>query len=181
MKDKKTITISLSLVPMVLVCLLFIHAVASPDPKGPFLVKRVVDGDTIVLQDGRHIRYLGINTPERGEPWWEEARDYNAQKVGGQLVTLEFGQDREDGFGRALAYVSVEGEMANAQLLKAGLAHLFVLEPITYYHLFRRLQEEARYRAWGSGGKTDSQDRSRSRHFMPMPRGTTGKISTGST
>jgi micrococcal nuclease len=153
MKDKKTITISLSLVPIVLACLLFIPPVASQDPKGPFLVKRVVDGDTIVLADGRHIRYVGINTPEGGEPWWEEARDYNAQKVGGKLVTLEFGQVREDVYGRALAYVSVEGEMANAQLLKAGLAHLFVLEPIAYYHLFRRLQEEARAKGLGIWGK----------------------------
>ena len=45
--------------------------------------------------------------------------------------------------------------MVNAELLRAGLAHLFVLEPITYYHHFRRLQEEARTRGlgiWGSNG-----------------------------
>jgi micrococcal nuclease len=153
MKDKKTITISRSLVLIVLACLLFIPPVASQDQKGPFLVKRVVDGDTIVLADGRHVRYIGINTPERGEAFWKEAKDYNTQQVGGKLVTLEFGQVREDAYGRALAYCSVEGEMANAQLLKAGLAHLFVLEPITYYHLFRRLQEEARAQGLGIWGK----------------------------
>ena len=156
MKDKKAITISLFLVPIalaVLACFLFVPPVASQDPKGPFQVKRVVDGDTIVLADGRHIRYVGINTPERGEPWWEEARDYNAQKVGGKMVTLEFGQVREDVYGRALAYCSVGDEMVNAELLKAGLAHLFVLEPITYYHLFRRLQEEARAQGLGIWGK----------------------------
>jgi micrococcal nuclease len=158
MKDKKTITISLYLVPIVLACLLFIPPVASPqtqDPKGSFLVKRVVDGDTIMLADGRYVRYVGINTPEHGEPLWEEARDYNAQKVGGKLVTLEFGQVKEDTYGRTLAYVSVEGKMANAELLKAGLAHLFVLEPITYYHQFLRLQDEARTKGlgiWGRGG-----------------------------
>jgi micrococcal nuclease len=155
MKDKRTVTISLSLVPIVLVCFLFITPVASQDPKGPFLVKRVVDGDTIVLADGRYVRYVGINTPEHGEPLWEEARDYNAQQVGGKLVTLEFGQVTEDTYGRTLAYVSVEGEMANAALLQAGLAHLFVLEPITYYHYFQRLQEEARTQGlgiWGRGG-----------------------------
>lgn len=149
MKDKRTVTISLSLVPIVLVCFLFITPVASQDPKGPFLVKRVVDGDTIVLADGRRIRYIGINTPERGEPLWEKARDYNAQKVGGKLVTLEFGQVTEDTYGRTLAYVSVEGEMVNASLLQAGLAHLFVLEPITYYHHFQRMQEEARTKQLG--------------------------------
>ena len=153
MKDKNTITIALVLVPIVLVCLLFITPVALPDPKGPFLVKRVVDGDTIVLADGRHVRYIGINTPERGEPLWADARDYNAQKMEGKPVSLEFGQVRGDTYGRTLAYVSVEGEMVNAQLLKAGWAHLFVLEPITYYHYFRRLQEEARAQQLGIWGK----------------------------
>src|SRR4030042_35655 len=102
------------------------------DIGGPFRVKRVVDGDTIVLADGRHIRYLGINTPEHGEPFWREAKDYNAQKVRGKMVTVEFGEVLEDKYGRILVYVFVGGDMVNAQLLKAGLAHLFVLEPIPY-------------------------------------------------
>jgi len=158
MKDKKTAALLLSLVPIVLGCLLLIPAAAPPqDPSGPFRVERVVDGDTIVLADGRHVRYIGINTSERGEPSWREAKDYNVQKVGGQLVTLEFGQVTEDKYGRMLAYVFVGGEMVNAQLLKAGWAHLFVLEPIRYYDHFRRIQEEARAKGlgiWGKGGFT---------------------------
>ncbi len=128
---------------------------SSQDPKGPFLVKRVVDGDTVVLSNGRRIRYLGINTPERGEPFWREAKDYNARKVEGRLVTLEFGEIREDKYGRILAYVYVGGDMVNAQLLKVGLAHLFVLQPMKYYRSFHRLQETARAQRlgiWGRGG-----------------------------
>jgi micrococcal nuclease len=160
MQDKRAVAFSRSLVLGVLGCLLLIALWASAqaqDPGGPFRVKRVVDGDTIVLADGRHVRYIGINTPERGEPFWREARDYNAQKVRGKLVTLEFGQVKEDKYGRTLAYCSVGGAMVNAHLLKAGWAHLFVLEPITYYHLFWRLQEEARANTlgiWGKGGFT---------------------------
>ena len=149
MKYKKTFTLPLSL----LLIVLFISPVTSQDQTGPFLVKRVVDGDTIVLADGRRIRYIGINTPERGEPLWEKARDYNAHKVGGKLVTLEFGQVTEDTYGRTLAYVSVEGEMVNAALLQSGLAHLFVIEPITYYHYFQRMQEEARTQSLGIWGR----------------------------
>lgn len=158
MKDKKTAALLLSFVPIVLVCLLLIPAVApSQVPRGPFRVERVVDGDTIVLADGRHVRYLGINTPERSERFWKEAKDYNVRKVGGKAITVEFGQVTEDKYGRTLAYVFVGNEMVNAQLLKAGWAHLFVLEPITYYDHFRRLQEEARAKGlgmWGSGGFT---------------------------
>ena len=123
--------------------------------EGPFLVRRVIDGDTIVLEGGRRLRYLGINTTERGEPFWKEAKDYNARMVEGKSVTLEFEQDKEDKYGRILAYLFVGGKMANAQLLKAGLAHLFVLEPIRYYPYFRKLQEEARAKRigiWGEGG-----------------------------
>jgi micrococcal nuclease len=158
MQDNRAVAFSLSLVLGVLGCLLLIALgvfAQARDPRGPFRVKRVVDGDTIVLADGRHVRYIGINTPERGEPFWKEARDYNAQKVREKLVTLEFGQVKEDKYGRTLAYCSVGGEMVNAHLLKAGWAHLFVLEPITYYHQFRRLQEEARAHKggiWGRGG-----------------------------
>jgi micrococcal nuclease len=155
MKHKGIITISFSLVPItiVLVCILFIPPVASRDPKDPFLVKRVVDGDTIMLADGRYVRYIGINTPERGQPLWEEAKDYNAQKVGGKLASLEFGKVTEDRYGRTLAYVFVEGAMVNAALLQAGLAHLFVIEPITYYQNFLRLQEEARTQGLGIWGR----------------------------
>ena len=152
MKDKKTVTFLLSIVLIVL----FMPPVASQDPKGSFLVKKVVDGDTIVLADGRRIRYIGINTPERGEPLWKKARDYNAQKVGGKLVTLEFGQVTEDAYGRTLAYAFVNGEMVNAALLQAGLAHLFVIEPITYYQNFLRLQEEARTQGRGIWGRDGS-------------------------
>ena len=125
------------------------------DTGDPFRVTRVVDGDTIVLADGRHIRYLGINTPEYGEPFWKEAKDYNALKVRGKSVMLEFGEVKEDKYGRTLAYVFVGGEMVNAQLLKAGWAHLLILEPIRYHDSFQQAQEEARAKdlgIWGPGG-----------------------------
>jgi micrococcal nuclease len=156
--NKRAIIFLLFLVLLLLGYLFLIAPGASTqgqDPRGPFRVKRVVDGDTIVLADGRRIRYVGINTPERGEPLWGEARDYNERKVKGKLVTLEFGEVKEDTYGRTLAYASAEGEMVNTELLQAGLAHLFILDSITYYHHFRRIQEEARTKGlgiWGRGG-----------------------------
>lgn len=158
MKDKRAIIFLLFLVLLLLGYLFSIARGASTqgqDPRGPFRVNRVVDGDTIVLADKRRIRYVGINTPERCEPLWEEARDYNERKVKGKMVTLEFGEVTEDAYRRTLAYVFVEGEMVNAALLQTGLAHLYVLEPITYYHHFRRIQEAARTQGlgiWGRGG-----------------------------
>jgi micrococcal nuclease len=154
MKHKQTIAFLLTfLLALPGLCILISPQARAQDLSGPFLVKRVIDGDTIVLADGRHVRYLGINSPEHGEPSWKEAKDYNALKVKGRMVSLEFGEVLEDKYGRTLAYVFVGGEMVNAELLQAGLAHLFVLEPIPYYDNFLRFQEEARSKGLGIWGK----------------------------
>jgi len=60
-----------------------------------------------------------------------------------------------DKYGRVLAYLYVGKKMVNEELLRRGLAHLFVLEPIRYYRRFYTLQEEARKKRlgiWGEGG-----------------------------
>ena len=45
-----------------------------PDSAG-FWVLRAVDGDTIELAGGQFVRLLGINTPERGMPCYNEAKN----------------------------------------------------------------------------------------------------------
>ena len=40
------------------------------------IVKRVIDGDTIELESGERVRLLGINTPEKGEWLYEEAKKF---------------------------------------------------------------------------------------------------------
>ena len=41
------------------------------------LVQRVIDGDTVVLANGERVRYIGMDTPERGERLFDEATAYN--------------------------------------------------------------------------------------------------------
>ena len=123
--------------------------------EGSFRVQQVVDGDTVVLHDGRYLRYLGINAPERGEPFCDEAKSLNARFVHEREVALEFEEVTHDGYGRLLAYVQVDGTMVNAELLAAGFVHIFLLEPIRYYEQFRSIQEQARAKrrgVWGRGG-----------------------------
>jgi micrococcal nuclease len=113
------------------ICLLFIQ----PQPAHPadtgYPVKWVVDGDTIVLNDGRKIRYLGINAPElehdghRTEPFAEEAKRFNAALVDRKEVRLEFDGERRDQYGRTLAYVFLrDGIFVNAEMLSHGYAFL---------------------------------------------------------
>jgi micrococcal nuclease len=119
---------------LLLVCICIARGLAGPGPLWPAegdraRVRAVVDGDTVILQDGRHLRYIGIDTPEvrhgdtPGEPLGEEARRFNRELVQGQTVRLEFDQERQDRHGRLLAYVYLaDGRQVNAALIEAGLA-----------------------------------------------------------
>ena len=108
-------------------------------------VRQVIDGDTVVLEDGRRVRYLGINAPERHEPYFEGATALNRRLTEGRRVTLEEDEVREDQYSRLLAYVYVHGEMVNARLIEAGLAHLLVIPPNQkHYDRLRGLQRQAR-------------------------------------
>ncbi len=119
-------------------------------------VREVIDGDTIVLSDGRKVRYLGINAPEHGQPYAREARNFNRRLVNGLPVHLEFDQIQEDRYHRLLAYVYTkrcgvrsagceEQTMVNEQLVTEGWAHVFSIPPnIRYATQFLQAQEKAR-------------------------------------
>jgi micrococcal nuclease len=108
-------------------------------------VAEVVDGDTIELTDGRRVRYIGINTPERNQPYYEDATDTNRQLVGGKEVQLEFDVETFDQYGRNLAYVWVAGAMANLEIVQRGYANAFTVPPnVRYEGQFREAERDAR-------------------------------------
>ena len=81
----------------------------------------VIDGDTIDTPIGR-VRFYGIDTPERGEPCYDEAKEFTRILVGDQ-VRLEDGPRHEDNFGRRLAYVyDGSGKSIDTQLIAGGYA-----------------------------------------------------------
>lgn len=88
-------------------------------------VARVIDGDTIVLEDGRTVRYIGIDTPEIGDPGADSATLYNERILRGGEVRLEYGRERQDRYGRTLAWVFADGRMVNLEILKQGWAWCF--------------------------------------------------------
>jgi micrococcal nuclease len=112
-------------------CLLSWHLTASAqDREDRFCrVRWVADGDTLILEDGRHVRYLGINAPETAhdgrpaQPFGRAARRYNRQLVEDQMVRLEFDQEPRDRFGRWLAHVyRRDGLWVNRAMVAKGLA-----------------------------------------------------------
>ena len=100
-------------------------------------VERVVDGDSIVLAGGEKVRYLGIDTPERGEPCFEEALALNRRLVAGKTVILHVCPDRPtDKYGRTRAFIRLpspsspdSGLLVNAELVRQGLARTRFLTP----------------------------------------------------
>lgn len=97
------------------------------------LVTKVIDGDTVELADGRRVRYLGIDTPESGEYYAEEATARNKELVEGKTVELQRGDRDQDEYGRLLRYVYVDGVFVNAELIAQGYAKAYIFDPDDRY------------------------------------------------
>ncbi|MGQ9476646.1 MAG: thermonuclease family protein [Actinomycetota bacterium] len=97
------------------------------------VVSQVIDGDTVVLSDGRTVRYLGIDTPEAEEPFYQEAQERNRQLVLGKTVTLQKGLRDVDQYGRILRYVYADGYFVNAELVAEGYASAYIFDPDDWY------------------------------------------------
>ena len=93
------------------------------------LVARVIDGDTIELQDGRRVRYLGIDTPETDEYYYTEATAKNRELVEGKIVELQSGKRDQDKYDRLLRYVYIDGVFVNAELVAQGYATAYIFDP----------------------------------------------------
>jgi len=92
--------------------------------KDTFIVARVIDGDTCVLENGERVRYLGINAPEEGDPYFEEATEANYNMVASKEVRLEPQDPARDTQDRLLAYVFVSNIFVNEELVRQGYAHV---------------------------------------------------------
>lgn len=115
-------------------------------------VERVVDGDTLLLENGARVRLIGVDCPESVKPdhpveaWGPEAAEFTRRFIGGREVRLEFDDERVDKYDRFLAYVYVDDRMLNDALVRAGLARATL-----HYNFsdamkrrFREAQAEAR-------------------------------------
>ena len=116
-------------------------------------VLRVVDGDTIEIEGGQKIRYIGVDTPETVDPrrspqcFGKEASNYNKELVENKEVYLEKDVSETDKYGRLLRYIYLESESVsiNEQLVKEGYAVSSSYPPdIKYQDKFKAAEEEAR-------------------------------------
>jgi hypothetical protein len=87
-------------------------------------VLRVIDGDTIVVGN-ESVRLLGINTPEKGEEYYSEAKIFLENIVLNKKIVLEKSKENRDKYGRLLRYVFVGDKNVNLELIEAGFANAY--------------------------------------------------------
>lgn len=81
-------------------------------------IDRVIDGDTLEA-NGSKFRLLGINTPEKNEEYYQEAKDYLSGFAGNYSVFEFYGEDK---YGRNLGYLHFGDLLVNNELVLRGLA-----------------------------------------------------------
>src|SRR3989344_2573578 len=89
------------------------------------IVERVIDGDTIVLDNEEHVRLLGIKTPEKNEKYYPEAKDFLEKEVLNKTVKIVLGREKKDLYDRTLGYIFLNGENVNLEIVERGLANAY--------------------------------------------------------
>ena len=153
-------------------------------------VSRVIDGDTIKLENGQMVRYIGIDTPEtrrrEGEVWvykpdvyGEEATEFNRRLVEGKLVRLEFDVEKKDKYSRLLAYCFVGDTFVNAKILEEGYGLLYTFSPnVKYVDMLVKLQQEARQNNRGLWGVRPVISAKAARSYVDKIATVEGKVSS---
>jgi micrococcal nuclease len=132
-------------------------------------VRRVVDGDTLLLINGERVRLIGVDTLEvhESKKLYRDAkrsgRDIkNIKALGGRSsaftreivdkkqIRLHFAPNNaylghRDKYGRILAYVFLmDGTFLNAEIIKQGYRFVYTRFPFKYLEEFRRYERRAR-------------------------------------
>jgi micrococcal nuclease len=136
-----------------------------PADHGRYMISRVVDGDTVVLSDGRKVRLIGIDTPEvyfsekllkdskksgqdidTIQALGKRASEFTKKLCLGKKVRVEYDVEKKDRYGRTLAYIYLEdGTFVNAKIVEEGFAQVLTIPPnVKYSDQFIKLQAQAR-------------------------------------
>jgi len=132
----------------------------APATKQLVKVTRVIDGDTIEIEGGEKVRYIGMDAPETVDPrkpvqcFGKEASAENKQLVEGKEVELEKDVSETDKYGRLLRYVWLNGAMIDQELVQLGFARIETIPPdVKYEDIFKTAENSARTKNIGLWSK----------------------------
>ena len=97
------------------------------------IVTKVIDGDTVVVEGGYHVRLLGIDADEKGYPCYDQAKTRLEDLILAKQVALEKDKTDVDQYGRCLRYIFVNGKNVDVQLVGEGLAVARFYQPNVKY------------------------------------------------
>lgn len=118
-------------------------------------VKRVVDGDTVVLEKNGYeykVRLIGVDTPEsvhldknKNTKEGKIASDFTKERLKGKKVDIEFDVKPQDKYGRYLVYLYVDGISYNEVLLEEGMARVMMISPnVKNKELYAQIEKRAK-------------------------------------
>ena len=112
---------------------------------GENYVDYVIDGDTFVLRNGERVRLVGVDTPEIGEFYHDEATNRLRELIEGEQVILEMDVENRDRYNRLLRYVYVNDTFINLILVEEGYARAYPYYPNLRYEMeFSEAEERAK-------------------------------------
>jgi hypothetical protein len=115
-------------------------------------IQRIIDGDTLEIENNIKLRLKGINTPEENEPYSKQATAF-LQKLENKTVLLE--NHGTDKYNRILAYIFHNKESVNEQIVSLGLAHVYYYETDKHYESLKKAESIAREKGLGIWKKSN--------------------------
>lgn len=141
-------------------------------------LKQINDGDTITLESGRLVRFVGINTPEidhdninKSEPYALEAKALLEKYIRkGEVLHLIYDKEEQDKYGRTLAYVysNAGKNLALLQLQEGFAKHWVIGENDKFWRCFQKAESTARLKKKGIWS-----------HFKPLQASRLNRKDTG--
>ncbi|MSS74440.1 thermonuclease family protein [Candidatus Pacearchaeota archaeon] len=116
-----------------LLLIIFSTFIVSAKNKNEFLVTKIIDGDTIEIESGQRIRLICINTPEKGEGGYKEAKDYLKSTILNKKVVLKKDISETDRHDRLLRYLYLNNKLINELIARKGYGVTFPYEPDTKF------------------------------------------------
>ncbi|MEM5794157.1 MAG: thermonuclease family protein [Candidatus Aenigmatarchaeota archaeon] len=117
-------------------------------------VARVIDGDTFELANGKKVRLLGVDAPEKNKYFYQEAKEKLREMVENKNVFLEADTTNSDSSGRLLRYVFVGDTFVNLEMVRQGFASVYIVSSNQKYSSqLLEAEEYARKNKLGIWGK----------------------------
>lgn len=152
----------------ILICFFFISSNVSASKKVNVKFEKCVDGDTakfIINNEVKTVRFLGIDTPEishganKAEAYGDIASDYTCNKLNNaKSIKLEYDpkSDKTDRYDRVLAWVFVDNNLLQDELISNGLAEVkYAKDDYLYVSMLKDSQDIAKNKEIGIWGNED--------------------------